>query len=209
LEGVEPAVRGRETALGDFLADVIRERMQADIAFTNGGGIRINDNIPPGPVTTYDMEGIFYYDNALASFQLTGAQLLDILRNAVSKSHLGDGRFLQVSGLRFKYHAKTVDGKPAYAIDAADVQVKPRGAKAFVPLDADKTYRAATTDFLWGKGYQDGYGIFSQGAGKTSPARLDQGPPLSFRKAAEEALAKLPEKTITNQVEGRIVRVEE
>ncbi len=209
LEGVEPAVRGRETALGDFLADVIRERMGADIAFTNGGGIRINDNIPPGPVTTYDMEGIFYYDNALASFELTGAQLLDILRNSVSKSHLGDGRFLQVAGIRFKYHAKTVDGKTSYAIEAADVEIKPRGSKAFVPLKVDKTYRAATTDFIWGKGYQDGYELFSKAAGKTSPSRLDQGIPVSFRKATEEALAKLPAKTITNQVEGRIVRGEE
>lgn len=207
LEGLEPAVRGRETALGDFLADVIRERMGADIAFTNGGGIRINDNIPPGPVTEYDMEGIFYYDNALASFELTGAQILDILRNAVSKSHLGDGRFLQVSGLRFRYHAKNVDGKPAYDIQAADVAVQPRGAKAFAPLEVGKTYRAATTDFIWGKGYLDGYEIFSQGAGKASPARLDLGPPISFRKATEEAMARLPGKTITNQVEGRIVRV--
>jgi len=208
LEGVEPAVRGRETALGDFLADVIRARMQADIAFTNGGGIRLNDNIPPGPITTYDMEGIFYYDNALASFELTGAQLLDILRNAVSKSHLGDGRFLQVSGLRFQYHAKAIDGRFEYVIEAGDVQVQPRGTQVFVPLEPAKTYRVASTDFIWGKGYQDGYEIFSHGAGKTSPARLDQGPPVSFRKAVEEAIAKLPEKTITNQVEGRIRRVD-
>ena len=33
LEGVEPAVRGRETALGNFLTDVLRERMKTDVAF--------------------------------------------------------------------------------------------------------------------------------------------------------------------------------
>jgi len=209
LEGVEPAVRGRETALGDFLADVIRDCMQADIAFTNGGGIRINDNILPGPVTAYDMEGIFYYDNALVSFELSGAQLLDILRNSVSKSHLGDGRFLQVAGLRFQYHAKRVDGQFSYVIDVADVQIKPQGTQAFVPLQLNKTYRVASTDFIWGKGYQDGYAIFAQGAGKTSPPRLDQGAPISFRKATEQAIAKLPEKTITSQIEGRIRRMEE
>jgi 5'-nucleotidase len=208
LEGVEPAVRGRETALGNFLADVIRERMQADVAFTNGGGIRINDNIPPGPVTTYDMEGIFYYDNALASFELTGAELLDILRNAVSKSHLGDGRFLQISGIRFQYHAKETDGQPVYDIQAGDVEIKRWGGKGFAPLEPGKTYRAASTDFVWGKGYQDGYALFAQGAGKASPPRLDQGPAISFRKATEEAIAKLPGKTITNQIEGRIRRVE-
>ncbi|MDD5035147.1 MAG: bifunctional UDP-sugar hydrolase/5'-nucleotidase [Methylococcaceae bacterium] len=208
LEGVEPAVRGRETALGDFLADVIRERMKTDVAFTNGGGIRINDNIPPGPVITYDMEGIFYYDNSLASFRISGAQLLDILRNSVSKSHLGDGRFLQVSGIRFKYHPAEADGKIIYRIEAADIEVKPRGSKNYQPLDLNRLYLAATTDFIWEKGYSDGYEVFSKGAGKTSPERLDKGLPIGFRQSVEEAIASLPNKTITNRVEGRISRVE-
>ncbi|MGH8558116.1 MAG: hypothetical protein ACRESZ_11755 [Methylococcales bacterium] len=47
------------------------------------------------------------------------------------------------------------------------------------------------------------------GAGKTSPTRLDQGLSINFRKAAEEAIAKLPRKTINNQVEDRIARVDE
>ncbi|CAG1020920.1 partial Trifunctional nucleotide phosphoesterase protein YfkN, partial [Methylococcales bacterium] len=209
LEGVEPAVRGRETALGDFLADVIRERMKSDVAFTNGGGIRINDNIPPGPVTTYDMEGIFYYDNNLVSFELTGAQLLDILRVSVSKSHLGDGRFLQVSGIRFKYHVKDQAGKPAYSIEATDVEIKPQGSKVFMPLELDKKYRAGTTDFILDKGYTDGYGLFSKGAGKSSPPRLNPGSEVGFRRAVEQAMANLPGNTITNRVEGRITRLEE
>lgn len=209
LEGTEPAVRGRETALGDFLADVVRERTKTDIAFINGGGIRINDNIPPGPVTTYDMEGIFYYDNNLVSFPLTGAQLLDVLRNAVSKSHYGDGRFLQISGFRFKYHAKTEDGVLRYQIDAADVEIKPRGGMVFQPLVLDKTYRVGSTDFIWENGYGDGYEIFSKGAGKTSPPRLDDASvAVSFRKAVEEAIDRLPNKTITHDVEGRITRLE-
>ena len=101
LEGVEPAVRGRETALGNLLTDVAREQMQTDVAVLNGGSIRINDNIPPGPITNYDMEGIFYYTNTLVAFRVTGQQLLDMLRNSVSRVDAGDGRFLQVSGLRF------------------------------------------------------------------------------------------------------------
>jgi len=207
LEGVEPAVRGRETALGNFLADVIRERLKSDVAFINGGSIRINDNIPPGPVTVYDMEGIFYYDNRLVGFELTGSQLLDILRNSVSKSHLGDGRFLQVSGIRFKYHVKDQAGQPVYAIEAADVEILPQGAKQFTPLRLDKTYRAASTDFIWEKGYVDGYGIFSKGQGKTSPPLTGPEPAPGFRNAVEEAIAGLPGKTITSQVEGRIVRL--
>lgn len=206
LEGVEPVVRGRETALGNFLTDAMRERMNTDIAFTNGGGIRINDNIPPGPITIYDMEGLFYYDNNLVSFELTGQQLLEILKNSVSRSHLGDGRFLQVSGLRFTYHVKESNGEYAYRIDPTDVQIRLRGAKAYMPLDPVKKYRVASTDFIWEKGFSDGYEIFSQGAGKTSPPRIDDGKLIGFRKTVEEAIDKLPEKTITHRIEGRIVR---
>lgn len=206
LEGVEPAVRSRETALGDFLTDVIRERMETDIAFTNGGGIRINDNIPPGPITVYDMEGLFYYDNDLVSFELSGAQLLEVLKNSVSKSHLGNGRFLQVSGLRFKYRVKESNGVYSYAVEPADVEIKPRGASVYMPLDTNKKYRVATIDFIWEKGFSDGYEIFSQGAGKSSPPRLDNGAAVSFRKTTEEAIGKLPNKTVTNRIEGRIIR---
>jgi 5'-nucleotidase len=209
LEGVEPAVRGRETALGNFLADVIREQMKTDIAFTNGGGIRINDNIPPGPITVYDMEGLFYYDNGLVSFELSGAQLIEVLKNSVSKSHLGDGRFLQISGLRFTYHAKESNGVYSYTIDPADVEIKPRGTSVYASLDTNKKYRVATTDFIWEKGFTDGYEIFSKGAGKSSPPRLDNGTAVSFRKTVEEAISKLPNKTVINQNEGRIIRQEQ
>ncbi len=85
LEGVEPAVRGRETALGNFLTDVLRDRMKTDLAFVNGGAIRINDDIPPGPIRNYDFEGIFYFDNKIVSFEVTGAELLELLRISVAK----------------------------------------------------------------------------------------------------------------------------
>ncbi|WP_322277471.1 bifunctional UDP-sugar hydrolase/5'-nucleotidase [Methylicorpusculum sp.] len=209
LEGVEPAVRGRETALGNFLTDVIREHMKTDIAFTNGGGIRMNDNIPPGPITVYDMEGLFYYDNGLVSFELSGAQLMEVLKNSVSKSHLGDGRFLQVSGLRFKYLAMKSNDDYSYSIAPADVEVKLRGNSAYQPLDINKKYRVATNDFIWEKGFTDGYNLFAKGAGKSSPTRLDNGTAVSFRKTVEEAISKLPDKTVSHQIEGRIIREEQ
>ncbi len=207
LEGVEPAVRGRETALGNFLADVIRDRMKTDLAFVNGGGIRINDNIPPGPIRTYDMEGIFYFDNMLTSFEITGKEILDILRNSVSKVHLGDGRFLQVSGIRFKYHVESKADKTIYRIETEDVEVKPQNMSDYIPLEPDRKYSAGSTDYLWQDGYYDGYGIFSKGNNGTSPQRLDTPPGISFRAAVEEAIASLPDRMVTSQIEGRITMI--
>ncbi len=155
------------------------------------------------------MEGLFYYDNGLVSFELSGAQLLEVLKNSASKSHLGDGRFLQIAGLRFKYQAKESNGIYSYVINPVDVEIKLRGASVYKPLDSNKKYRVGSTDFIWEKGYTDGYEIFSKGAGKTSPPRLDNGAVVSFRKTVENAIAKLPNKTVTNQIEGRIIRQEQ
>ncbi len=211
LEGIEEAVRTRESALGNFLADVVRDRMRTEIAFINGGGIRINDNIPAGSdINGFDIEGIFYYDNMLAACDLTGAQLLDILRNAVSQVDEGSGQFLHVSGIRFRYHHDASTDPPTIRVDPADVEILSCGAARYEPLDLSKTYRAGTTDFLWKNGYQDGFLLFSAGddKGGTSPPRI--GPEdISFHKATEQAISDLPCHRVTTAIEGRIQRVED
>src|SRR2546430_14930186 len=88
--------------------------MHTDVGLINGGAIRINDTVPPGPLRKYDMEGIFYYPDTLVDFEGTGQQLLDMLNNAVSRADVGEGRFLQVSGIKFTYH-----GGPPFTLAAA------------------------------------------------------------------------------------------
>ncbi len=207
LEGVEPAVRGRETALGNFLTDVLRDRMETDLAFVNGGAIRINDDIPPGPIRNYDFEGIFYFDNKIVSFEVTGAELLELLRISVAKVHAGHGRFLQVSGIRFRYRVGGTEDEPVYSVDAADVQVAPRGSSGFRPLELGRKYSAASLDYIWENGYRDGYPLFSKGRGAESPRRLDSGP-LPWRTTTEAAIRALPGRRVTSKIEGRIVRAQ-
>jgi 2',3'-cyclic-nucleotide 2'-phosphodiesterase (5'-nucleotidase family) len=192
LEGVEPAVRGRETALGNLLTDVARAQMGTQIGLLNGGSIRINDNIPPGPITTYDMEGIFYYTNTLVAFELTGQQLLDMLRNSVSRADAGDGRFLQVSGLRFRYSG----ANGTFTVDPKDVTVG--GA----PLDLNKKYSVATIDYVYTNGAEDGYTLFASDA--TRPPKINTEREADFRKSVEAAIQKTGE--VTTTIEGRIVR---
>lgn len=191
LEGVEPAVRGRETALGNLLTDAAREQMAVDVAVLNGGSIRINDNIPPGPITKYDMEGIFYYTNTLVAVSVTGQQLLEMLRNSVSRVDAGDGRFLQVSGLRFTYQSR--DG--ALVVDASDVEV---GGK---PLDVNASYSLATIDYVYEHGTDDGYTLF---ADATRPPKIHTEREADFRKTVEQYIRTRG--TVTQAVEGRIVR---
>lgn len=208
LEGVEPAVRGRETALGNFLTDVLRLRMETDLAFVNGGAIRINDDIPPGPIRNYDFEGIFYFDNSIVSFEVTGAELLELLRISVSKVHTGHGRFLQVSGIRFRYRVAGTAEEPVYSIEASDVEVAPLGSGGYRPLELDRKYSVASLDYIWENGYRDGYPLFSKGRGAASPRRLDSGA-LPWRATTEAAIRALPDRRVTSKIEGRIVRVDE
>jgi 2',3'-cyclic-nucleotide 2'-phosphodiesterase (5'-nucleotidase family) len=189
LEGVEPAVRGRETALGNLLADAARDQMQTEVAVINGGSIRINDNIPPGPITKYDMEGIFYYTNKLVAVSLTGAQLLDMLRNSVSRVDAGDGRFLQVSGLRFGYHP------PDFSVNASDVTI---GGQ---PLDANRTYTVALLDYMYQRGTEDGYALF---ADATRPPKVNVERESDFRTVVEAYIRRAGE--VASAIEGRIVR---
>jgi len=195
LEGTEPAVRGKETALGNLLVDAARERMKVDVAFLNGGSIRINDDIPAGaPITNYDLEGIFYYRNALVAFELTGQQLLDILNNSVSLADTGDGRFLQVSGLRFRY-GKVGD---KFVVNASDVEVG--GA----PLDLAKKYTTTTLDYVYMNGAGDGYTIF--GSDATRPPKISTPPEPDHREVVEAYIRALPNQLVTTNVDGRITR---
>jgi 5'-nucleotidase len=196
LEGVEPAVRGRESALGNFLADVARDWMHADVGIMNGGGIRINDNIPPGPVRSYDMEGIFYYPDTLVSFPVTGEQLLGLLNNGVSRADQGDGRFLQVSsGIQLRYHIVNELG----VVTSVMINGK--------PLDPKATYTVATIDYIYNSGAGDGFTLFDP-ANPSKPKLLPPPaqPTFDYRKATESTIGALPDKTITTAIEGRIVR---
>lgn len=205
LEGTEPTIRGRETALGDLLCDILRERLATDIAFVNGGAIRVNDDVPAGGnVRVYELEGIFYYDDKPVIFELTGRELLALLEKSVSQATLGHGRFLQIAGVRFRYHV-AADGSTR--VDAGEVSVRAAGEAAFAPLVLDRRYRAATLTYTWRNGYRDGYPLFSAGNEGTSPTLLAQ-PEISWRQLTEEALAALPGQRITTDLDGRIVRLE-
>jgi len=208
LEGIEPAIRGRETALGNLLTDVVRERLATDVAFINGGAIRVNDDVPAGgDVRVYELEGIFYYDNRPVAFEVSGAELLELLRKSVSETALGHGRFLQVSGLRFRYWATRGEHDETTRVDPEDVEVFDAGRGGFVPLELGRTYSAASLDYLWKYGFRDGYPLFSEGAGRTSPPLLPR-PELSWRGITEEAIGALPDRRIRTDIEGRIVRRE-
>jgi 2',3'-cyclic-nucleotide 2'-phosphodiesterase (5'-nucleotidase family) len=158
LDSRSASVRSQETAIGNLLADAIRASVGADVAITNGGGIRGNKVYPAGAkLTRRDILTELPFGNSTAMVEITGKDLKDALENGVSQIDNRAGRFPQVSGM-----VVTVDPKAAAGSRIVDVTV---GGK---PLDPAARYKVATNDFMVAGG--DGYTALGRGrtlVGKT------------------------------------------
>ena len=98
----ERIIRNRETNLGDLCADAYRAKLDADIAFVNGGGIRAD--IEAGDITFGDIVSVHPYGNEACMIEVTGQQILDALEWGAQANPGELGGFLQVSGLTYEIH---------------------------------------------------------------------------------------------------------
>ncbi len=145
LDSRRNVVRGEESAMGNLIADAMRASTGADLAITNGGGIRADRTYDAGTVLTRrDILTELPFGNVTVMTELPGSQVLAALENGVSKVEEGAGRFPQVSGVTFVY-----DPTAAAGSRVSDVMVD--GA----PLEMDKVYKVATNDYMLGGG--DGF----------------------------------------------------
>lgn len=180
LDGERANVRTRETNLGNFIADVMRNAVGADVAIANGGGIRAS--LPAGPMKVGDVFTIVPFDNTVVLLEATGAQILKALENGLGKYPEQLGAFCQISGM-------TVLFDPAKPAGSRVVEVKVAGA----PLDPAKLYKVATNDFMAAGG--DGYTSLKE-------ARLISNTGEMLRDAVVKVLRTAG--SIEPKVEGRI-----
>jgi 5'-nucleotidase / UDP-sugar diphosphatase len=151
LDSRTAVVRSQECAIGDLVADAIRAVTHADIAITNGGGIRANKQYPVGTkLTRKDILTELPFGNTTVLVEITGAEVLEALENGVSKLEDRAGRFPQVSGLKFE-----VDPKAPAGARIARVAVNGE------PLDAARTYKVGSNNFMLAGG--DGYESLAKG----------------------------------------------
>ncbi len=200
LDGAD--VRTRETNLGDFVADVMRQTAGADAGIINGGTIRTS--IPRGKITMKDIYAVLPFDNYLVAVCLTGAQLMAALEHGVARVEEPSGSFPQVSGLTFTYSRSAPAGSRV-----KDVMV------GGCPLDPQKDYMVATNDFLVAGG--DGYTSFGE-ALKSAGDYANLGGTLTSSKLAyndpgtwlrDLVIASIQaRKTIAPHVDGRIKAVD-
>jgi 2',3'-cyclic-nucleotide 2'-phosphodiesterase (5'-nucleotidase family) len=157
-------------SLGNFVTDGIRTQAAVKLgrpvalAVTNGGGLR-KSVMAEGPLRTRDIFELLPFENALVEFDLTGAQLLDLLRvviatrdgqsgarvvyrtNAEKKNELVSAKLL-VNG-----QEQEIDPAATYKVISIDYLLRVKGdymvlqqAKASKPLGL--TIRDAMIDYV-------------------------------------------------------------
>ncbi len=177
--GGSPAVeRSGETPMGNYIADLMRAKYKTDFAIQNGGGIRdtfpaktyipadtalVRTGTGPLDVTLGDAFTVFPFGNQIATTVVTGANLWKALENGVGGNFPGDGRFPQVSGLKYSFDASKPIGSRIVEVTKLDGTAIAKDSKE---------YTLTTLDFLIYGG--DGYlNVFSPSQAKVQGALLD------------------------------------
>ena len=177
--GGTPAVeRSGETPMGNYIADLMRAKYKTDFAIQNGGGIRdtfpartyipantalVRTGTGPLDVTLGDALTVYPFGNQIATTVVTGENLWKALENGVGGNYPGDGRFPQVSGLKYSFDSSKPIGSRIVEVTKLDGTAIAKDSKE---------YTLTTLDFLIYGG--DGYlNVFSPSKAKVKGALLD------------------------------------
>ncbi|KFG31536.1 5'-nucleotidase, C-terminal domain-containing protein [Toxoplasma gondii p89] len=139
-------VRTRECNSGNWLADLMREYYGVDVALYNSGGIRSDCVFAEGEVVTSEtLHAILSGTRQLDVIGVPGNLFKSILETSVSRWPQLEGRFLQVSGLRFVFEGSARVGE---RVLADEIQFRNRETGDWEPLVPDRVYSVATATFL-------------------------------------------------------------
>lgn len=176
--GTPPVTRVGENPMGNYIADLLRTKYKTDFALTNGGGIRdtfpAKTYVPVDPklvrtgtgaldVTLGDALAVYPFGNQIATTVVTGENLWKALENGVGGNYPSDGRFPQVSGLKFSFDSTKPVGSRIVSVTKNDGTA----------IAKDQTvYTLTTLDYIVYGG--DGYvNVFSPSKAKVFGALLD------------------------------------
>lgn len=184
LDGERSDVRTRETNLGNLITDAMIKAVNADVAITNGGGIRAS--IDKGSITKGEVITVLPFGNFVVAKEMKGSVILDAIEHGISSYPETDGKFPQVGGMSFIFDPTRPAGERVLKLIINGT-----------PINYNETYRVATNDFMAAGG--DGYDMFKETKTVQEAGGLE-----------EEVIKYIQEHgTVSPQVEGRIVPVEQ
>ena len=167
-------VRNQDTAIGELCADAYKYVSGADVAFVNGGGVRVS--LKEGDITRNDILRIHPFGNALCVCEATGQEILDALELSVYAWPGEYGGWLIPSGLTFEVHtyipsSVKLDDKRMFVGVEGERRVK-NVMVGDEPLDPDKTYTVACHNYML-QDQGDGYTMFSDNVYLQESTMLD------------------------------------
>ncbi|RUX44012.1 bifunctional metallophosphatase/5'-nucleotidase, partial [Mesorhizobium sp. M4A.F.Ca.ET.050.02.1.1] len=192
IDGSRDNCRARECEMGNLVSDAILDRVKGqgvEIVISNGGGLRAS--IDQGTVTMGEVLTVLPFQNTLATFQISGKDLVAGLESGLSQIEDGAGRFPQVAGLKYSFDKSVAPN----AGRVKSVEVMENGAWA--PINPDKDYLVATNNYVRQGG--DGYKVFAEKAKNA----YDYGPGLE-QVVADYLGAHRP---YTPKLDGRITEI--
>jgi 5'-nucleotidase/UDP-sugar diphosphatase len=111
LDGRESTVRNRAGKLTDLItAAIAHDAGKVDVALFNGGSVRVDDVLPPGPITEYDVIRILPFGGKGARATFDGELLARVLETGMNNEGLGG--YLHAWGARRANGVWLVQGKP-------------------------------------------------------------------------------------------------
>ncbi len=197
-----PIVRTQESALGNLAADALREYSGSQIAIQNGGGIRAG--LSAGDVTIGDVFSMAPFDNMITVLEVTGQTVWDALENGVDDYPAVNGKFPQVSGIKYSFDGSAPSGQRILSVTLEDG----------TPLDLNAWYTLTVNHFMAGGG--DGYTmlqVLGNGDGGSQEMDYKDLPNCKLVSRTNDyyrtAISNYIEahKTISPKVEGRITIV--
>jgi 5'-nucleotidase len=144
-------VRTNEAPFISLICDLMIKDTGADCAIITSGSIRADKEYEAGRLYTIgDIFDIYPFDKQLCMIEITGGDLYQGLEMGVSKYPALEGRYPQVSGITFEFNPL----RPQ--LERINPQTITVAGK---PIDMQKTYRLAVTDYL--ANGKDGYETFA------------------------------------------------
>ncbi|OED44330.1 multifunctional 2',3'-cyclic-nucleotide 2'-phosphodiesterase/5'-nucleotidase/3'-nucleotidase [Chromatiales bacterium (ex Bugula neritina AB1)] len=157
IEGNRDVCRAQECSMGNLVAEASLARVKdqgISIAIVNSGGLRAS--IDKGEITMGDVLTVLPFQNTLATFQLTGEDVVAALENGVSQVEELKGRFPQVAGLKYTWDSSIAP------MEGRIKEVMVQNGDDWAAIDNAAIYGLVTNNYVRGGG--DGYKVFANNA---------------------------------------------
>ena len=154
-------IRNAETNLGNLCADAYLDQSGADVAFVNGGGIRVS--IDAGEITLNDILKVHPFGNAMCVVEASGQQILDALEFGARAVPQESGGFQHTAGLTYEIHtyiesSAKQDENGMFAGVEGEYRVK-NVKVGGEDLDLNRIYQVASHNYMLKNG-GDGFNMF-------------------------------------------------